>query len=140
MNDSSTKTGMLFLVDLAGSEMVKKTHATGQVRTVPGLFLLLRSCERRRATLPLAPRCWAVVPCAPRWSGDVVAYGSDNSGHPGTAVIPAPYTVLEAHSSVAFRSRWKYFVRTCSSIHSASPVLFPSHASHASQIKDGTRN
>ena len=23
---------MLFLVDLAGSEMVKKTHATGQVR------------------------------------------------------------------------------------------------------------
>lgn len=32
VNDSSTKTGMLFLVDLAGSEMVKKTHATGQVR------------------------------------------------------------------------------------------------------------
>ncbi|CAM9743620.1 unnamed protein product, partial [Ectocarpus fasciculatus] len=31
VNDSSTKTGMLFLVDLAGSEMVKKTHATGQV-------------------------------------------------------------------------------------------------------------
>ncbi|CAM9240921.1 unnamed protein product, partial [Sphacelaria rigidula] len=31
VNDSSTKTGMLFLVDLAGSEMVKKTHATGKV-------------------------------------------------------------------------------------------------------------
>lgn len=32
VNDSSTKTGMLFLVDLAGSEMVKKTHASGKVR------------------------------------------------------------------------------------------------------------
>ena len=37
VNDSSTKTGMLFLVDLAGSEMVKKTHATGQVSTRGGL-------------------------------------------------------------------------------------------------------
>lgn len=35
VNDSSTKTGMLFLVDLAGSEMVKKTHATGKVRKTP---------------------------------------------------------------------------------------------------------
>lgn len=44
VNDSSTKTGMLFLVDLAGSEMVKKTLATGKVRTY------VRPCERMCTT------------------------------------------------------------------------------------------
>ena len=39
MNDSSTKTGMLYLVDLAGSEMVKKTHATGQARNLLRIVL-----------------------------------------------------------------------------------------------------
>lgn len=73
VNDSSTKTGMLYLVDLAGSEMVKKTHATGQVRPVSPLDACLRGLRMFEAPcalflflqkrwLDLGPRCIARTP------------------------------------------------------------------------------
>ncbi len=110
---------MLFLVDLAGSEMVKKTHATGQVRTVPVLFLLSRSSERRRVTVL-------------GFHGDVVGFGPDNFGHPGI-VVPAPYRVQMGAHSVAFQTQLEI---ACTHF-LVYPLCIPSSMSC---LKEHTRN